>query len=167
MHFIKIAAFAIVATAPSLSYADAETMSPVALDRAVDEFGKVCLTAYPDNRRLDYVLKKSDFGYTDMGQREWRSKYATVTDMAQKGEPSQCAFDAVLGQLDAKQDKVISAIEREIKSQIGLTPMRLVFKQGNKWEWQVGSDMHSVIYYFGAPINDRQLVLSYRIEQKG
>lgn len=144
------------------------TMTGVPLQRAVDEFGKVCLSAYPDKKRLAYVLDRSDFGYeANSDTREWRSKYATVADVDMPGDPNQCAFDAVLPADDMAQDAVVDAIEKKIVSELSVRPTRLVYPKGMKWEWQEGARTNSVTYYFGAPIKDRQLVLTYRVGPKG
>jgi hypothetical protein len=143
-------------------------MTAVPLDRAVDEFGKVCLSAYPDKKRLAYVLEKSDFAYqASADSREWRSKYATVADVDMPGDPNQCAFDAILPADDMAQDAVVDAIEKKIVSELSVRPTRLVYPKGMKWEWQEGPRTNSVTYYFGAPIKDRQLVLTYRVGPKG
>ena len=166
---LAVAAMSALALATSGSaFGNQGTMAPVALDRAIDEFGKVCLSAYPDKKRLAYVLGKSDFGYAaSEDRREWRSKFATVTDIATPGDADQCAFDAVLPAGGARQDDIAKALEKEIVSELGVQPARLVFAKGMKWEWQEGARTNSVTYYFGAPINDRQLVLSYRTGSKG
>jgi hypothetical protein len=148
--------------------ANTGTLSAVPLQRAVDEFGKVCLSAYPDKKRLAYVLGRSDFGYeASSDTREWRSKFATVADVDMPGDPSQCAFDAVLPSDQATQEKVVDAIEKTILSELSVRPTRLVYAKGMKWEWQEGARTNSVTYYFGAPIKDRQLVLTYRVGPKG
>jgi hypothetical protein len=143
-------------------------LEPVALDRAIDEFSTACLSAYPDRKRLAYVLGKSDFGYAaSADKREWRSRYATVTELVTPGESDQCAFDAVLPAGGAGQDDIVKTLEKKITSELGVQPIRLVYANGMKWEWQEGRVMNSVTYYFGKPIKDRQLVLSYRTGSKG
>jgi hypothetical protein len=147
---------------------DEAAMTAVPLDRAIDEFGTVCLSAYPDKKRLAYVLGRSDFGYeVSADKREWRSKSATVADLDAPGDPNQCAFDAILSTDQIAQDKVVDAIEKKIVSELSVRPTRLVYPKGMKWEWQEGARTNSVTYYFGAPIKDRQLVLTYRVGPKG
>ncbi len=129
------------------------------LHEAVAEFDQLCLSMFPNPKRLEYAIAKSAFGYERADDDRWRSDRTVVTRVA----PAQCDFDAALSAEDSGSEKVADAVEKGLRKELGLRPVRVVYDGGMRWEWQVDGKMHSVSYYFGPTVPARQLALTYRV----
>jgi hypothetical protein len=129
------------------------------LHQAVAEFDQLCLSIFPNPKRFEYAIAKSDFGYERADDDRWRSSRTVVTRTA----PAQCDFDAALGAGDSDREKVADAVEKGLRKELGLRPVRVVYEGGMRWEWQVDGKTHSVSYYFGPTVPERQLALTYRV----
>ena len=129
------------------------------LHQAVAEFDQLCLSIFPNPKRFEYVVAKSAFGYERADDDRWRSDRTVVTRVT----PAQCDFDAALSADDSSNDKIAEAVEKGLRKELGLRPVRVVYDGGMRWEWQVDGKTHSVSYYFGPTIPARQLVLTYRV----
>lgn len=156
--------------APAISAVQPQSgsLTAIGVERAVAEFEHICLSLYPNPNRFDHAMANSDFAYRRVdGDQTWRSAQSVVSRVAAPGQSEQCNFDAALGADDSSRQKVVAAIEAGLAGDLGATPPRLVFKEGMKWEWQMKGVMHSVTYYFGPTVPERQLALTYRIAAKG
>lgn len=130
-----------------------------ALDQAVAEFDDLCLSIFPNAKRFEYAVAKSDFGYERADDDRWRSDRTVVTRVA----PAQCDFDAALSADESDRETVASAVEKGLRKELGLRPVRVVYEGGMRWEWEVDGKKHSVSYYFGPTVPVRQLALTYRV----
>jgi hypothetical protein len=147
---------------PPPAGATVETSSGLAvtnLDQAVAEFDKLCLAIFPNSKRFDYAVSKSAFGYERDDEHRWRSAQTVVTRVT----PAQCDFDAALSAEEADSDKIAHAVEKGLRKELGLRPVRVVYDGGMRWEWQVDGKTHSVSYYFGPTVPAGQLALTYRV----
>jgi len=129
------------------------------IDDAVAEFGDLCLSIFPNAKRFDYAVSKSTFRYHRADVDRWRSDRTVVTRVA----PAQCDFDAALSAADSDRDAVANAVEKGLRKELGLQPVRVVYEGGMRWDWQVDGKTHSVSYYFGPTVPARQLALTYRV----
>lgn len=129
------------------------------LHQAVAEFDQLCLAIFPNPKRFEYAVAKSDFGYERADDDRWRSARTVVTRVA----PAQCDFDAALSAEDSGSDKIADAVEKGLRKELGLRPVRVVYDGGMRWEWRVDGKTHSVSYYFGPTVPERQLALTYRV----
>lgn len=162
--------FAVTLGASSLlmsSAASAEQEPPggltaIALDDAVAEFDLVCLSIHPNANRFNYALNKSDLGYRHTGDAVWRSSKSVVSRDVDPGVTQQCNFDALLAD-DGDREQVASAVENGLRKELGRRPVRVVYEEGMRWDWQLDGKTHSVSYYFGPTVPARQLALTYRV----
>ncbi len=129
------------------------------LDQAIAEFDDLCLSIFPNPKRFDYAVANSAFGYEKSDEGRWRSARTIVTRV----EPAQCDFDAALSGGESDRDKIADAVEKGLRKELGLRPVRVVYTEGIRWEWQVDGRKHSVSYYFGPTVPARQLALTYRV----
>lgn len=157
---LTLAAAPLVAAAPAHGALEQSTgLGETGLDEAVTEFDKLCLSIFPNPKRFDYAIAKSDFGYERADDDRWRSNRTVITRVA----PAQCDFDAALSAEDSGSEKVADAVEKGLRKELGLRPVRVVYEGGMRWEWQVDGKKHSVSYYFGPTVPQRQLALTYRV----
>ncbi|MBA3942214.1 MAG: hypothetical protein C0520_13470 [Sphingopyxis sp.] len=155
-----LAGFAAAAAQPaSASFEPAGGLGVTGLEQAVAEFDSLCLAIHPNPKRFDYAVAKSGFGYEKADDDRWRSSRTVVTRVA----PGQCDFDAALSAGDSDRDKIAAAVEKGLRKALGLHPVRVVYDGGMRWEWQVDGKTHSVSYYFGPTVPERQLALTYRV----
>ncbi len=150
----------VLATAPAQAALEQPSgLGATGLQEAVAEFDQLCLSIFPNGKRFEYAIANSDFGYQRADEDRWRSDRTVVTRVA----PSQCDFDAALSADDSDREKIAGAVEEGLRKELGLRPVRVVYEGGMRWEWKVDGKTHSVSYYFGPTIPERQLALTYRV----
>lgn len=154
-----ICPLALAATPAHAALEQPAGLGATALQEAVAEFDQLCLSIFPNPKRFEYAVANSDFDYDRADEDRWRSNRTVVTRVA----PSQCDFDAALNADDSDRDKIADAVEKGLRKELGLRPVRLVYEGGMRWEWKVDGKTHSVSYYFGPTIPARQLALTYRV----
>lgn len=129
------------------------------LEAAVAEFDDLCLSIFPNPKRFDYNVSKSSFGYEKADDDRWRSARTVIT----RTDPGQCDFDAALSAEESGRETVADAVEKGLRKELGLRPVRVVYDGGMRWEWSMDGKKHSVSYYFGPTVPARQLALTYRV----
>jgi hypothetical protein len=150
----------LVGAAPAGATAEpASGLGVTKFDQAVAEFDELCLSIFPNAKRFDYAVAKSAFGYERDDDNRWRSERTVVTRAA----PAQCDFDAALSTEESNSDTVADAVEKGLRKELGLRPVRVVYEGGMRWEWEFEGKKHSVSYYYGPTVPARQLALTYRV----
>jgi hypothetical protein len=164
-----VAPLSLLAAIPSsaVSAATQAESRALGLERAVGEFGLICLRTYPDKGRMEYLLKRSDLAFqpTSTGG-EWRSKSVTISDLEPRDGAPHCAFEALVSTQDVASIDVAAAIEARIKAELGMVPQRQIHNGGLVWKWYSDGKAHTVTQFYAEPIRKQQLVLSYRIAPK-
>ncbi len=64
---------------------------------------------------------------------------------------------------ESNSDTVADAVEKGLRKELGLRPVRVVYEGGMRWEWEFEGKKHSVSYYYGPTVPSRQLALTYRV----